>query len=123
MTEDSNQIDPTLDQAAAALQGGRPNDAERIVRDALTRAPDHRRALYLLGVALLACGRGAEAIAPFERLAQHGADAGLAANLAMALAQAGRLNDAIGWLQRATAEKPDFAVAFQKLGQLLQIVG
>jgi Flp pilus assembly protein TadD len=122
MSEAPLPINTALDRTAAALRDGHADEAERLVRDALARDPKNPRALYLLGVALLTVGRGAEAVAPFEALAQNGADAGLAANLAMALAQAGRLEDAATWLQRATADKPDFAIAYQKLGFILNML-
>src|SRR4051794_13284690 len=78
-------IEAALDGAWAALQGGRPDEAERQARRVVAQAPGHRRALSLLGIALLASGRGAEAVEPLMAAANGAPDASIEANLAMAL--------------------------------------
>jgi tetratricopeptide (TPR) repeat protein len=115
---DNEPIERALEGAFAALQSGRPDEARRLAEQILARAPGHRRALSLLGVALLSSGRGADAIAPLTAAADGAADPGIEANLAMALTHAQRIDDAITHLERAIALKPDFAVAYQKLALL-----
>ena len=76
-------------------------------------------AASILARALLAQNRGAEAIAPLEKAARRGGDAGLETLLGAALGSAGRGAEAIERLRLATARRPAFLPAFQELaGQL-----
>jgi tetratricopeptide (TPR) repeat protein len=121
--KEAGPVEAALDDAFAALQGGRAEEAIRLGRQVLARAPGHRRALSLLGVALLATGRGAEAVEPLAAAAEGAADAAIEANLAMALAHAQRFDEAVSRLERAVALKPDFAAAYQKLALLHHLAG
>jgi tetratricopeptide (TPR) repeat protein len=116
--KETEPVEAALDRAFAALQRARPDEAVRLAQQVLAQAPGHRRALSLLGVALLVCGRGADAVAPLTAAADGAADAGIEANLAMALTQAQRFDEAVAHLERAIALKPDFATAYQKLALL-----
>lgn len=113
---------PTQDamrQAMSALVNRRPDQAEKIARDMLSRAPEQSEALFVLGVALLQQDRAREAIDPLERAAQARPDAQVEANLGIALRRAGRPLDALVWLERAIAHEPPFAPAMLECGHLL----
>ena len=62
--------DGTLQRALFALNGQRPQEAERIASDVLKVDPRHTRALHLFGCALLMQGRTEDAIAPLESAAR-----------------------------------------------------
>lgn len=111
--------DEALARAYAALNGGRPEEAERIAADLLKVKPDHPRALPILGYALLMQGRTEDAIAALEPVARRRRDPQLETQLAIALRRAGRNEDAIARLKRATKRQPSFAGAFYELGCLL----
>jgi tetratricopeptide (TPR) repeat protein len=109
-----------LQYAAAALQNGLAQEAERIARDVLSRRRNHPRALELLGVALLEQRRSAEAIAPLERCVQAGRGAAGETYLALAFLAEGRSEAAITLLQQATERRPLFPPACYELGKLLR---
>jgi len=109
-----------LQYAAAALQNGLPQDAERIARDVLSRRRNDPRALQLLGVALLAQRRPAEAIAPLERCVEARRDSASETHLALAFLAVGRSDESVTLLQRATGRMPAFPPAFYELGKLLR---
>lgn len=111
--------DQMLDHAGPALARQRPQDAERIAREVLRDEPRHLRALQILGYALVTQGRGAEAIAPLETARNNKGDPETDVALAMALRQAGRLDDALNRLKRTTKRHPRYAPAFRELGSLL----
>jgi len=72
-----------------------------------------------LGYALLAQGRGAEAIAPLEAAARNKHDPEIDTALAVAHRQAGRMDDALSRLKRTAKRHPQFAPALRELGSLL----
>jgi tetratricopeptide (TPR) repeat protein len=111
--------DMALQQAMAALNNKRPDEAQLIAAEVLKRVPRHAGALHIVGCALLMQGRAKDAIAPLEAAAraQHNAEIDVA--LAEALRQAGRLDDAVARLRRATKRQPPFVAAFHDLGRLL----
>ena len=111
--------DEALQRALAALQGGRPGDAERIAAEILKAQPRQQRALHVLGCALLMQGRAKDAIAPLEDAARGRHDPEIDTQLAIALRQAGRPDEALPKLKRATKRKPPYAAAFHELGYLL----
>jgi tetratricopeptide (TPR) repeat protein len=114
-----SQSDLALQSAGAAIQAGRPLEAERIAADVLKGNAGSLPALQLLGTALLMQGRGKEAIAPLERAARQSRDSATETRLAMALRQAGREKEARERLERALKRKPPFPPAFLELGNLL----
>jgi cytochrome c-type biogenesis protein CcmH/NrfG len=59
-----------LQQALFALNGQRPQEAERIASEVLKTDPRHVRALHILGCALLMQGRGEDAIPPLQSAAR-----------------------------------------------------
>jgi len=112
-----------LQWAAAAINHGRPDDAERFARNVLAAIPQHPKALYLLGCALLQQGRVAQALPALERAARALQDPDVETQLAVALRQSGRTDDALARLRRATKRRPPHPRAFYELGNLLLSLG
>lgn len=115
----ASRFDEALQRAILALNGARPQDAERIAGEVLKAEPRHARALHILGSALLMQGRAEDAIAALEGMAPSLHDPNIDTQLAIALCQAGRTEDALARFKRATKRKPPFAPAFYELGCLL----
>jgi tetratricopeptide (TPR) repeat protein len=113
------QRDAALERAGLALNNQRPRDAEHIANEVLRADPGQARALHILGCALLAQGRAADAIAPLESAARGKHDPEIDTTLALALRHAGRLDDALSRLRRTTKRNPRFAPALRDLGSLL----
>ena len=111
--------DEALQRARLALRNRCPEDAERIARDLLKADPRHTQALSILGYALLMQGRTDDAIETLEPAARNLCDPEIDTQLALALRQAGRDEDAVARLRRATKRRPPFAPAFYELGSLL----
>ncbi len=112
-----------LQPALTALNAGRPQDAERLARDVLKADPRDAQAIRILGYALLMQERAAEAVAALEPLVRGRHDAEIETQLAIALRQTGRDEEALGTLRRAVKRRPPFAGAFQELGVLLLSMG
>ncbi len=108
-----------LQDAAAAIQAGRPAEAERLAAEVLKANAGNVAAMRLLGSALLMQGRGAEAIAPLQRAVRQSRDAGAETWLAMALRQAGREDEARERLERAVKRTPPFPPAFLELADMV----
>jgi Flp pilus assembly protein TadD len=110
-------------QAMSLVQSGRPRDAELIVSDVLKRSPRNPGALHVMGCALLVQGQPADAIAPLQEAARllHRPD--VDTQLAIALRQVGRNDDALSRLKRAIKRTPPYAMAFHELGFLLNSMG
>jgi tetratricopeptide (TPR) repeat protein len=111
--------DEALQRARFALHNRRPEDAERIARDLLKGRPRHKRALNILGYALLMQARADDAIETLEPAARDLRDPEIETQLGLALRQARRDEDAVAQLRRATSRRPPFAPAFLELGSLL----
>jgi len=108
-----------LERAALALRMGRFAEAEQLAADVLRASRTDTAAVTILGQALLAQNRGAEAIAPLEKAARRSSDPGIETLLGAALGGAGRRPEAIEQLRRTAARRPPFMPAFQELaGQL-----
>jgi len=112
-----------LQRAQSALDGDRPQEAQRIAEEVLKTEPRNARALHVLGCTLLMQGRAADAVAPFETAARELRDAETDTLFAIALRQAGRSEDALSRLKRATRRQPPYAAAFHELGYLLSSLG
>jgi len=108
-----------LQRAMLALDGQRPQDAQRIAEALLQHDPRHAQALHVLGCALLMQGRAADAIAPLETAARELRNPETDTLLAIALRQAGRHQDALLRIKRATKRQPPYAAAFHELGAVL----
>jgi tetratricopeptide (TPR) repeat protein len=115
----SGNAGEALQRAMFALNGNRPADAERIAGEVLKADARDVRALHILGRALLMQGRLADAIAPLEAAARSGRDPEIDTQLAIALRQASRDDDALARLKRAIRREPPYTLAFRELGSLL----
>jgi len=115
----ATEIEAELQWATAAIDRGRPDDAERLARGVLARVPQHPAALQLLGCALLLQGHPRQAVAPLERAVRASQDPTMETQLAIALRQSGRTDDALARLRRATKRRPAYPAAFHELGFLL----
>src|SRR6202166_3368436 len=111
--------DELVHRAGLALNSKRPGEAELIARDVLRDHPQHPRALHVLGYALLMQGRVEDAITALEPAARRRHDAEIDTQLAIALRRAGRPDDALARLKRATKRNPPYAPAFHEYGCLL----
>jgi tetratricopeptide (TPR) repeat protein len=111
--------DAALQQANFALNARRPQEAERIAGELLKSNPRHAGALHVIGYALLMQGRFQDAITTLEPVARSQHDAEFDTQLAIALRGAGRHDDALARLKRATKRRPPYAAAFLELGMLL----
>jgi tetratricopeptide (TPR) repeat protein len=100
----------------AAIDGRRPDEAERVARDLLSRYPQHAGAHHLLGLALLIQKRPREAVGPLAEAARDTANPLLETHYALALRDVGRRDQAIDWLKSAMSRRPVFAPAFHELG-------
>jgi len=108
-----------LGRAMLALNGQRPQDAERIAGAVLEAEPRHAPALLIVARALLMQGRAQEAIGLLDPAARSRRDPEVETQLAMALRQVGRNEDALSRLRRAAKWRPAHAAAFGELGSLL----
>ena len=115
--------DDAVRLAMARLKSGRAAEAERIAADVLKRKPRDASAQQVLGCARLMLGRAADAIAPLQEAARARHDPEIDTQLAIALRQAGRNDDALSRLNRAIKRKPPYAMAFHELGFLLNSMG
>ena len=115
----ASEIEVELQWASAAIDRGHFPDAERLARNVLGRIPQHPTALHLLGCALLLQGHPRQAVTPLERAARASQDPSIETQLAIALRQSGRTDDALARLQRATKRRPAYPAAFHELGFLL----
>jgi tetratricopeptide (TPR) repeat protein len=94
-------------------------EAERLATEVLKASRTEIAAVWILGRALLAQNREAEAIASLEKAARRSDDPGIEVLLGAALGGAGRRKEAIEQLRRTAARQPPFLPAFQELaGQL-----
>jgi len=109
-----------LRRCRSAIAERRPDDAERVARDVLSRNPQHAGALFLLGAALLMQQRAGEAVGPLEEAACIRADSVTETHLAMALRNSGQSAAALTWFERATTRQPAFAPAFKEFGATLR---
>jgi tetratricopeptide (TPR) repeat protein len=112
-----------LERAVFALRMQRPDEAGRLASDILKSDRGNIAAAQILGRALLIQNRAAEAIVPLERTARRSDDPVIATLLGAALAAAGRSDEALDQLRRATARWPSFAPAFLEHAGLLGNMG
>ncbi|HZZ88115.1 MAG TPA: tetratricopeptide repeat protein, partial [Caulobacteraceae bacterium] len=108
-----------LEQAAAALRAGRPDEAERLARSVLATDPGHALGAQALGHAALSQGRAAGAIEPMSRAARLSGEPAVEALLARVLAVAGRTDEAFAQLRRTVQHRPAFPLAFLELAEQL----
>ena len=121
-TQRTNASSP-LESAVLALRMQRPQEAERLAAGVLKSNRGNVLAAQVLGRALLMQNRAAEAIVPLERAARRGDDPAIETELAIALAAAGRRDEALDQLRQTTARRPPFPRAFVEHGGLLAKIG
>jgi tetratricopeptide (TPR) repeat protein len=114
-----DRFEGLLQQAIMALNAQRPGDAERLAGEVLKAEPRHVAALKIAGRAARLQGRAGDAIALLEPAARSSHDAELDTELALALQQAGRADDAASRLRRAVKRSPPYPPAFAEFAQLL----
>jgi tetratricopeptide (TPR) repeat protein len=119
----AGRSDVALQRAVYALNNQNPSEAQRIAGEVLKAEPRHAQALYVVGCALLMQGRAEDAITPLENAARGRHDPAIDTQLAIALRQAGRPDDALARLKRATKRQPPYAAAYHELGRLLVAMG
>jgi predicted O-linked N-acetylglucosamine transferase (SPINDLY family) len=105
----------------AALQAGRPADAEQLCRPALAAAPSSAEGWFLLGMACLAQGRSAEAEASFRQTLTLRPDIpDVHYQLGNALWRQQRFDEAEACFRRAIELRPTYPEALINLGNALQ---
>ena len=106
-----------VQDAFILFQSGRLSEAENICRDLLQREPGNFAALHLLGFIAYQTNDAARAaeligaaleINPYDAMAQN--------TYSAALVHLKRYGDAVQSAERAVALKPDFAGAYNNLG-------
>src|SRR5438270_4429036 len=113
----------SLESAVLALRMQHPEEAERLAAAVLKSNRGNVLAAQVLGRALLMQNRAAEAIVPLEKAARRSDDPAIETELAIALAAAGRRNEALDQLRQTTARRPPFPQAFVEHGGLLSKIG
>jgi Flp pilus assembly protein TadD len=121
-TRRANSSSP-LESAVLALRMQHPQEAERLAAGLLKSNRGDVLAAQILGRALLMQNRAAEAIVPLERAARRSGDPAIETELAIALAAAGRREEALEQLCQTTARRPPFPRAFVEHGGLLAKIG
>jgi superkiller protein 3 len=111
--------DDALRRGMMALSQGRAAEAERLAREVAARLPGHPGVCRLLGVSLLAQGRPADAVTPFEQALARTYDTAIETMLGAALRQSGRFTDAVKTLDHASTQQPPFPPALLELGLAL----
>lgn len=105
-------------------QAGRAPEAEEAYRAALAAAPNHARALYLLGVLYTGNGRLDEAVKLLEQaVAAAPDDTDARFNLGNALYRTGDLNAALDHYRAVAERRPGYAEVFANLGRVYQELG
>lgn len=113
-----------LNAALQHLQSGRAAEAERALREVLSRHPDDPDTVHLLGVAALQRRNPAEAEALLTRATQLDRRQPAAwNNLGVALREQNKFAEAVTAYRKALAVAPDFADALSNLGGALNKLG
>lgn len=114
---------PLVRQAMEQHRAGRLLDAEALYRRALERSPDDATALHYLGLLSQQMGRG-DALDLLRRsVAANPDSADFHSNLAIALGQLGRTDEAVAALDTAIRLRPDHAEAHNNRGVALDKLG
>ena len=113
-----------VEKALAALDGNRPEDAEKAIRSALSMSPRDDQLLHLLGVSLINQLREAEAIEPLQRaISLNRRDAEYHNALGCALRNVGRLSEGLESFERALRLEPGLTDAHYNLANTFQRLG
>jgi predicted Zn-dependent protease len=120
----SISIDRDFAEALSALQAGKLNDAERLLKTMLRAEPKHVEALNLLGVVLGRLGRNTQALASFDRAlaaAPNSTEAWYGRG--MTLLAMNEPRQAIKSFDQVIALKPDFSQVHLLRAKLLVDLG
>ena len=122
--------DALMASGACQLAQGKYAEAEAVLRRAIERDPQNAAAHTNLGLALIRQDRHEEAIECYESAARletaYGQEADGWLNLAIALADAGRLDEALRMFESSLAERPgamahfNYALALLRFGRLTE---
>jgi protein O-GlcNAc transferase len=113
-------VDSEFERAVALHRNGAIADAEALCRAILAEAPQHPRALHLLGVIRFAGGDTVTAIDLVQRALSARPDyADAEFNLGVMTAAAGRLAEALEHFTHVAAARPDHADAHIRRGAML----
>lgn len=117
-------LNQLLREAERALGSGRPDDAERLLGQAVGLAPDNAEIHRLMGIASLMGGAHAKAIEHLQNaLAKRPEDATIHMTLGSALVEIGANEDGLLHLGRACELAPDNAEAWCNFGVALKYTG
>ncbi|HXV01386.1 MAG TPA: tetratricopeptide repeat protein [Caulobacteraceae bacterium] len=112
-----------LEAAARAFGAGRLEEAGQLAAKILKSDRGNTAAARLLGSVLILQGRPGEAIDPLQKAARRDGDPAIETQLAQALAEAGRGEEALTTLRLAVTRRPAHPPAFQQLGDRLGELG
>ncbi|KRB52555.1 lipopolysaccharide assembly protein LapB [Phenylobacterium sp. Root700] len=107
----------TLEKAVLALRMQRPDEAERLAASVLKGERDNVVATQVLGTALLSQNRAEDAVEALQKTALRATDPAIETLLAKALTAAGRPDEALDQLRRASERRPPYPLAFLDLGE------
>ena len=120
----SGSVQALLDTAFRHHQAGQLSDAEALYRKVLAADPRNANALHLLGLIAQQVGRNDIACDLIgQAIAIDGTAAAFHSNLAIALKDLGRFEEAIAACNAALRRKPDFVEAYANLGIALKELG
>jgi tetratricopeptide (TPR) repeat protein len=111
-------------EALAHHKAGNPEESDKICRQILAADSGHADSLNLLGLNAFHARRHEAAVELIgQAITTDGAVARYHANLGLALAALGRLDEAVTCQYRAIGLDPEFSQAFNNLGVLFQLRG
>ena len=120
----SQGADALVDSGKAALQRGRLGEAERLCNEALEQSPDHREALYLLGVVQRYARRPGDGLETIARLIALDGGYGRAhQERGHCLRALGRNDDALLAYQDAVAFNAGLLASWRMLAELHALAG
>lgn len=123
-TDTAAQLGAALQQAAARLQAGQPEEAAALCRKVLAHTPGQPDALHLLSRVMLHSGQPAEAEKLFlQSLSSAPRRADILVNYGNFLRSQGRDQEAHKRLRKAVKLAPDFVPAWHGLGLTLHKTG
>ncbi|TDQ84372.1 tetratricopeptide repeat protein [Dongia mobilis] len=109
-----------IDQAVAAAQSGRWQEAEKVLRYLLSVDPDNAEALHMMGMALGSTGRATEGIDMLRRATElKPSEALYWQNLAACLLGAEQPHKAAEAARHAVTLEPGYVAAWSRLGDAL----
>ena len=114
-----------VEMAKANLQLGRAGVALTAARQAVAKEPDLAEGHVVLGLALDAVGEHTAAAAAYQEALAKGApgSARILNNLALSLAQAGKLNESVATLRKASRLDSELASISENLSLIEEIAG